>query len=67
MKQQFYLGTDDDIERLKEAAILQKQIAVVGSDTLTGRIRSYAGVVLSVENTYSKDPGERWRITIQAE
>jgi hypothetical protein len=64
VKQNFYVGNDDDAERCKESFRISKPIAVGGTDSLTGRIKSYAGVVVAVESGSTDAPGERWRITI---
>lgn len=66
MKLHFYIG-NDDAERCKESFQYRKPIAICGTDTLTGRVKSYAGVILSVEAASSESPGERWRITIDTE
>jgi hypothetical protein len=62
-----YIGNDNDAERCKESFQFGKPIAVGGTDTLTGRIKSYTGVVVSVESAETDAPGERWRITIDAQ
>ena len=64
MKLHFYIGNDDDAERCKESARCRKAIAMGGTDSLTGRIKSYAGVVVAVEPASTEAPGERWRITM---
>jgi hypothetical protein len=67
VKQHFYIGNDDDAERCKDAFRSRKPIAVGGTDTLTGRVKSYKGVVLDIEAISVEVPGERWRITIDTE
>ncbi len=64
MRLHFYLGNDDDAERCKESVQSGQPIAIGGTDSLTGRCRSYRGVILAVEAASAESPGERWRITI---
>jgi hypothetical protein len=66
VKQHFYIGSDD-AERCKEAFLFGKPIAINGTDTLTGRIKAYSGFVVAVESAAADAPGERWRITIDAQ
>lgn len=65
VKRHFYIGSDDDAERCWESFRCKRPIDIGGTDTLTGRVNSYSGVVVSVEVS-AKGPGERWRITIDS-
>jgi hypothetical protein len=67
MKLQFYIDSDDVAERCKDSVQFKKPIAIGGADTLTGQIKSYTGVVLSVEQSPAGAPGERWRVAIETE
>jgi hypothetical protein len=67
VKQHFYIGNDDDADRCKEACRSRRPIVIGGTDTLTGRVKSYKGVVLAIDVTSVEAPGERWRITIDTE
>jgi hypothetical protein len=67
MKLQFYIDSDDAAERCKESVKFKKPIAIGGADTLTGQIKSYTGVVLSVEQSLAGAQGERWRVAIEPE
>jgi hypothetical protein len=64
MKMSFYISSDDDVERCRQALQSKNSIAIGGTDTLTGRPKSYAGVVLTMHAAYTEAPGERWRVTI---
>jgi hypothetical protein len=64
VKLHFYIGSDDEAERCKDSFQSRTPIAIGGTDTLTGRSKSYNGVVLAVEPASAEAPGERWRITI---
>lgn len=64
MKLSFYISSDDDAERCRQALQSKDWIAVGGNDTLTGRPKSYAGVVVAMHAAYTESPGERWRVTI---
>jgi hypothetical protein len=66
VKLHFYIGNDDDAERCKESFYFQKPIVIGGTDSLTGRVKSFTGVVLAVESAAIAAPGERWRITIDS-
>ena len=65
MKRHFYIGSDDDVELCRESFRCKSPIDIGGTDTLTGRVNTYSGIVLSVEASV-KGPGERWRITIDS-
>lgn len=67
MKLYFYIDNDADAERCKESFHCKKPVTIGGTDTLTGRIRSYTGVILSVEERHTQNLGERWRIAIDSE
>jgi hypothetical protein len=67
VKLHFYIDNDDDAERCKQSFHCGKPIAIGGTDTLTGRLKLYRGVVLSIESASSETPGDRFRITIAAE
>jgi len=64
VKLHFYISSDDDAERCRHSFEFGQPISVGGTDTLTGRVKSYAGIVLSMEPAYADSPGERWRVTI---
>jgi hypothetical protein len=53
----------DEAERCRKAFQGHTPIVVSGLDTMTGRINSYSGVVLSVEESV-QSLGEHWRITM---
>jgi hypothetical protein len=63
----FYIDNDDDAERCKESIGTKMQIAIGGTDPLTGRAKSYRGVVLAVETPPVAEACERWRITIDTQ
>jgi hypothetical protein len=60
----FYISSDQDAERCRQSLECGQPIAIGGTDTLTGRVKSYSGVVLSMESAYTDSPGEHWRVTI---
>jgi hypothetical protein len=64
VKLHFYVDSDDDAERCKESSQLRKPIAMCGTDTLTGRLKLYRGIVLSIETVSVESPGERFRVTM---
>jgi hypothetical protein len=64
MKLHFYLSNDDDAERCRQAFQSGDIIAVGGTDTLTGRPKSYAGVIIEMHAAYTESAAERWRVTI---
>ena len=64
MRLHFYISSGEDAERCRQSFERGQPIDVGGTDTLTGRVRSYSGVVLSMESAYTDSPGERWRVTI---
>jgi hypothetical protein len=61
----FFIGSDDEVGRCKDSWELGRPIEINGTDTLTGRVREYAGIVRAIEPVVSGDLGERWRITIE--
>ena len=65
VKRHFYIGSDDEAERCLESFRRSRPIDIGGTDTLTGRVNTYSGVVVSVEAS-TKGPGERWRVTIDS-
>ena len=67
MRLKFYIDNDNDAERCRESLRSEKPISVEGEDPLTGRIKSYKGLVLAVEKTNPEALGERWRIAIETE
>jgi len=66
MKLHFYISNDDDAERCREALQSGNHIAIGGTDTLTGRSKSYAGCVLAMQAAYTESAGERWRVTMDS-
>jgi hypothetical protein len=62
VKLHFYVDSDDDAERCRESLQFGTPIIIDGTDTLTGRVKSYSGIVLSIES--AEAPGEHFRITI---
>lgn len=66
MQMHFYVDGDEAAERCKTSFRTRTPIAIGGTDAMTGRIRSYSGVVLSVEPTAVDVAAERWRITMDA-
>ena len=66
VKLHFYIDSDDDAERCKESVRFRTPIVIGGTDTLTGRVKSYSGVILAVDAASAEAPGERWRVTIDA-
>jgi hypothetical protein len=64
MKLHFYIDSDDDAERCRQSFEGHTPVVVSGLDTMTGRINSYSGVVLSVEAMSAASLGEHWRITM---
>jgi hypothetical protein len=64
VQQHFYISSSNDAELCRQSFERGQPIAIGGTDTLTGRVKSYSGVVLSMESAYSDSPGERWRVTI---
>jgi len=61
MKLHFYIDSDDEAERCRKSFQGHTPIVVSGLDTMTGRIKSYSGVVLAVEGA-AQSLGEHWRI-----
>jgi len=67
MKIHFYISNEDDARLCEESVQLSKPIAIGGTDSLTGRGRSYKGTVLSIEPAPMPSLGERWRIVMDAQ
>jgi hypothetical protein len=65
VKRHFYISSDDEAERCMESFRCSRPIDIDGTDTLTGRVHAYSGVVVSVEAS-TKGPGERWRVSIDS-
>jgi hypothetical protein len=63
MNMHFLIDSDEDAERCRKSLQTRTTTVVTGFDPMTGRIRSYSGVVLTVEPIESL--GEHWRITIE--
>jgi hypothetical protein len=57
----------EDAERCMESLNHQKLIAIDGADPLTGRVRSFRGVIVSVERAAAESPGQGWRVAIDIE
>ena len=66
MKLHFYIDSDDDAERCQESVQFRKPIAMCGTDTLTGRLKLYRGIVVTIEAVSFGAPGERFRVTMDA-
>lgn len=64
MKLHFYISNEDDAERCRQALSSAQPIAVGGTDTLTGRPKSYSGTIIAMQPAYTESPGERWRVTV---
>jgi|KBSSwiStaDraftv2_1062776.scaffolds.fasta_scaffold1770799_1 hypothetical protein len=64
MKLHFYIDSDDEAERCRKSFQGHTPVVVSGLDTLTGRINSYSGVVLAVDESV-QSLGEHWRITME--
>ena len=66
LKSHFFIGSDDEVLRCQDSWERALPIEISGTDTLTGRVREYAGIVRAIEPVASVSLGERWRITIEA-
>jgi hypothetical protein len=66
VKLHFYIDSDDDADRCRQSCECGAPIAIGGTDALTGRIKSFNGIVLAVEALPGAVPGERWRVTIDS-
>src|SRR5262245_61767641 len=62
MQMHFLIDCNGDAERCRQSFLRHTPTVVNGFDPLTGRVKTYSGVVLAVEPIASL--GEHWRITI---
>lgn len=61
---QFYVSDENILWRCRESVANRKPITVCGI-TLDNKIRVFTGAVQAVEEDLTRDPGKRWRVTIQ--
>ena len=59
-----FISSDDDVKRCRESLQFGKPLSIWGEDTLTGRVKSLTGVVLSIESRFTNASGERWLIKV---
>jgi hypothetical protein len=67
VKLKFYIDNNNDAERCGDSLRFGKPIIIEGEDPLTGRIKSYKGVILAVEQAAAEALGDRWTIAIETE
>ena len=63
----FYVRDEESAKRCRASRDSQESITVSGVDTMDGKVKTYMGIVQSVEDYGpSSAPGRRWRITLSS-
>jgi hypothetical protein len=67
VKQQFYVSSDADADRCNESYLSGQAISISGTGILSGQVRTYMGVVISVNHQLSEPLSRRWLIGIETD